>query len=84
VKEVNPITKKVARRFVVAAVGVACAFMLIAVVATPAQAGWCLFGNHTKWPKGVAPDYNDNGHICYGYNPRSGTYVYMDDSTGPR
>jgi hypothetical protein len=73
------LTKNVARRVLVAAVGVACAFMLIAVAPTPAAAGSCppryvLI----KWPRGVAPDYNGNGHVCYS----SILGWYVDDSTG--
>ncbi len=74
------LTKRLARRMLVAAVAFACALMLIGVAAAPAEAGWCLIGKHVTWPKGMAPDANGNGQVCY--NPRSG--IYTDDGTGPR
>ena len=50
----------------VAAVTVACVLMLIAVTATPVAAGSCPDRYvRIKWPRGVAPDYNGNGHVCY-------------------
>ena len=73
-------TKNVARRLLVATVAIPCGLMLIALAATPAQAGWCLIGKHVKWPKGVAPDANGDGQVCY--DLRSG--IYTEDGTGPR
>ena|SRR2546422_7777832 len=73
------LTKNVARRVLVAAVGVACGLMLITVAAAPAAAGWCP-GRYSliKWPRGEPPDYNGNGHVCYS----SILGWYIDDSTG--
>ena len=59
-------TKNVAKRVLVAAVTVACVLMLIAVAATPVEAGPCPDRYlRIKWPRGEAPDYNGNGHVCY-------------------
>ena len=74
-------TKNVGRRALVAAVAVACVLTLVAVVAAPAEAGQnCPRGlKLIKWPTGLAPDYNNNGHVCYGYSSLLGTYITIDD-----
>ena len=73
-------TKNVGRRALVAAVAFACALMLVAVAATPAEARRCPLGlKLTKWTQGAAPDYNNNGFVCQGYSPRIGMYLTIDD-----
>jgi len=73
-------TRTVSRRVLVVALAVACGLMLLAVAATPAAAGSCPGRFHLiKWPKGMAPDFNGNGHVCYS----SLLGMYIDDSHGP-
>jgi hypothetical protein len=73
------VTRKRTGRILVAAVGVACALMLVAVAASPVAAGSCP-GRYVliKWPRGAPPDLNGNGHVCYS----SILGWYVDDSTG--
>ncbi len=70
---------KITGQVVVATVAAVCVLMALAIVAAPAEAGWCSIGHLTSWPTGVAPDYNTNGKVCYDH--RSG--IIVDDRVGP-
>ncbi len=75
----DDLTRKQRTRILVATVGAVCLLTAFAIAAAPVEAGYCSIGHLIKWPTGAAPDYNNNGKVCYDQRSQ----ITVDDSFGP-